>query len=70
MISASKSNLNINNFKILRPKIMENLTNLHKKFGESPPWPLSFFCSGKNITLFENKTLIQDELPYQMYAMH
>ncbi len=39
MISASKSTLNLNNLKILRPKVTKNLTNLHKKFCEFPPSP-------------------------------
>ncbi len=37
MISASKSTLDLNNLKILRPKVRINLTNLNKKFCESPP---------------------------------
>jgi len=37
MISASKSTLSLNNLKILRPKVTKNLTNLCKKFYESPP---------------------------------
>jgi len=36
MISASKSTLGRNNLKILRPKVTKNLTNLEKKFCESP----------------------------------
>jgi len=38
MISASKTAVSLNNLKILRPKVMKNLTNLPKKFCESPPW--------------------------------
>ncbi len=34
MTSASKSTLNLNNRKILRPKVTKNLTNLLKKFCE------------------------------------
>jgi len=41
MISASKTTLNLNNLKILRPKVAQNLTNLRKKFCEFPP------CSSK-----------------------
>jgi len=37
MISASKSTLRLKDLKILRPKVTKNLTNLHKKFCESPP---------------------------------
>jgi len=37
MIFASKSTLSLNNFKILRPNVMKNLTNLRKKFSEFPP---------------------------------
>jgi len=37
MISASKSTLGLKNLKILRPKVTKNLTNLRKKFCESPP---------------------------------
>jgi len=37
MIAASKSTLSLNNFKILRPKVTENIANLCKKFCESPP---------------------------------
>ncbi len=37
MISAPKSNLSLKNIKILRPKVTKNLTNLLKKFCESPP---------------------------------
>ncbi len=37
MISASKSILILNNHKILRPKVMKNLTNLPMKFCEFPP---------------------------------
>jgi hypothetical protein len=37
MITAAKSTLSLNNLKILRPKVTKNLTNLHKKFCESPP---------------------------------
>jgi len=37
MISASKSTSSLNNLKILRPKVMKNLTNLHDNFCESPP---------------------------------
>jgi len=36
MISAPKSTLSLNNFKVM--KVYENLTNLSKKFCESPPW--------------------------------
>ncbi len=44
MISSSKITLsqnNLNNFKILRPKVTKNLTNLRKKFCESPPRSLN-----------------------------
>ncbi len=37
MISASKSTLRPNNLKILRPKVIKNLTNLRNKFCESTP---------------------------------
>jgi len=37
MISASKSTVSLKNLKIVRPKVTKNLTNLHKKFCESPP---------------------------------
>jgi len=37
MISASKSPLSLNHVKILRLKVTKNLTNLCKKFCESPP---------------------------------
>jgi hypothetical protein len=37
MISASKITLSQNNLNILRPKVTKNLTNLRKKFCESPP---------------------------------
>jgi len=37
MTSASKSNLNLSNLKILRPKVTKNLMNLSKKFCEFPP---------------------------------
>ncbi len=32
-----KSTLSLNNFKILRPKVKKNLTNLGKKICEFPP---------------------------------
>jgi len=38
MISASKTTFSLNNIKILRLKVKKNLTNLRKKFCESPPW--------------------------------
>ncbi len=38
MMFASKSTLSLNTLKILRPKDTKNLTNLHKKFCEFPPW--------------------------------
>jgi len=38
MISASKYTFSHYNLKILRPKVRKNLTNLHKKFCEFPPW--------------------------------
>jgi len=37
IISASKSTLSLNNLKILRHKVIKNLTNLRKKVCESPP---------------------------------
>jgi len=37
-----KSALSLNNLKILRPKVTKNLTNLRKKFCESPPWSLNW----------------------------
>jgi len=37
MISASKSTLSLNNLKILRLKVTENLMNLLKMFCEYPP---------------------------------
>jgi len=37
MISASKTTFILNDVKILRPKVMQNLTNLLKKFSEFPP---------------------------------
>ncbi len=33
-----KSTLSLNNLKILLPKVTRNITNLCKKFCESPPW--------------------------------
>jgi len=48
MKPASKSNLSLNNLKILSPKVTKNVTNLHKKFCESPP------CSLNNFFLVEN----------------
>jgi len=36
MIFASKTTLSQNNFKILRHKVTKNLTNLPRKFCESP----------------------------------
>ncbi len=47
MISASKSTLNLNNLKILRPKVTNNLTNLCKKFCESPPRHSNCSSGGK-----------------------
>ncbi len=44
MISASKSALSLNNLKILRPKVTKNITNLHKKFCEFPPWIERTYC--------------------------
>jgi hypothetical protein len=43
MISASKSTLSLNNLKILRPKVMKNLTNLSKIFVYYHPDKLPFF---------------------------
>jgi len=37
MISASKSTIKLNNFKILRPKVTKNLAILPEKFCEFPP---------------------------------
>jgi len=37
MIFASKSTVSLDNLKILRHKVMKNLTNLLKKFCEFPP---------------------------------
>ncbi len=37
MISASKNYLSLNDLKILRHKVTNNLTNLRKKFCEFPP---------------------------------
>jgi len=42
MISASKSNLSLNNLKIFRPIVTKNLKNLRKKFCKSPPWNILF----------------------------
>ncbi len=39
MIYTSKSTLSLDDLKILSPKVTKNLTNLHNKFCESPPWP-------------------------------
>jgi len=49
MISVSKSTLSLNNFKILRPKVTNNLTNLPKKFCEIPP-QVKLTCN-QNITV-------------------
>jgi len=38
MISASKTTLNLNNLKILRPEVTKNIKYLRKKFCEFPPW--------------------------------
>jgi len=38
MIPASKSTLSLNNLKILRPIVTQNLTNLCNKFCEFHPW--------------------------------
>jgi len=43
MISAPKSTLSLNNLKILMPKLMQNLTNLPKKFCEFPQGVLVAF---------------------------
>jgi len=37
MISASKSTLSLNNLKILRPRVTNNLMTLLKKFCKFPP---------------------------------
>jgi len=49
MISTSKITLNQNNLKILRPKVTKNLTNLCKKFCESPP--TAFFSIAYNFKM-------------------
>jgi len=59
MISASKSTLSLNNLNILRPKVTKNLTNLPKKFCESPPRSLSRTRATKetiNINFFLQNT--------------
>jgi len=50
MISASKSTLSLNNLKILRPKITQNL----KKFCESPPCILCAIGSNRVKVHIEN----------------
>jgi len=57
MIYASKSTFSLNNLKILRPKVRKNLTNLLKKFCESPPclghsFPLSLLLKHIRFNLF------------------
>ncbi len=42
MISASQSTLSLNNLKIVRPKVTQNLSNFNKKFCESAPKSESF----------------------------
>jgi len=39
------SNLNLKNLNILRSKVTKNLTNLLKKFCESPPWHAKYLGS-------------------------
>jgi hypothetical protein len=53
MISASKSTLRLNNLKSLRHKAKKNLTNLHKKFCESPPRTINFISLLKLVAFFE-----------------
>jgi len=56
MISALNITLSHNNLNILRPEVTKNLTNLPKKFCESPPrlwngWINFLNCSGKKFSL-------------------
>jgi len=51
MISASKSTLSLNNLNILMPKVTKNLTNLRKKFCESPPCALLCFLKSEQNSL-------------------
>jgi len=55
MISALKSTLSPINLKILRPKVMKNLTKLPNKFCESPPR----FASNKCFHYFTQAVLIK-----------
>ncbi len=50
MISASENALIINNLKILMPKVTKNLTNLHKKFCEFPPWTVELIRNNMSFT--------------------
>jgi hypothetical protein len=54
MISASKSTLSLNNLMILRPKVTKILTNLRKKFYESPPRSFRMM-RGKNVDYLESE---------------
>jgi len=60
-ISASKTTLSLNNFKILRPKVMKNLTNLLKKFCEFPPRIVKIpsYPQSWTIKYWTNKILIE-----------
>ncbi len=48
---ASKSTLSLINLKILMPKVTKNLTNLRKKFCESPPCALLCFLKSEQNSL-------------------
>ncbi len=58
MISVLKSTLNLNNLKILRPKVTKNLTNLLKMFCETSPWSFDFgVVTGEVVMDFVTKVL-------------
>jgi len=45
MISAANTTFSHFNLKILRPKVMKNIKNLHKKLFEFRPWTLKLKAS-------------------------
>jgi len=66
MISASKSTLSLNNFKILRPKVTKHFTNLPKKFCEFRPRSIKCFDSSIEIM---TKSLTNTFLPTCCYLL-
>jgi len=67
MISASKITLNQNNLNILWPKAKKSLTNLRKKFCESPPCSLVLIDVASNVILLFYK-ITSGSKPYKKFV--